>query len=194
MCSLLQSRLFGMFQRLSIHPSREGASAAPRGQLSHDRCQGQPYRSHNDGGNHTFPKKINDRTHNYKLRPHRTAAAQGKKGPRPKKPQRPSKPPAPAPLGRTSVSLEGQTPRHETPRPARGYDTPSMCLHLARGPWPHGRVPDPLEGPSPSRKPPPRSRSPSARGAAPAPPTRALKALTHRGRSGQRRTTATPVF
>jgi hypothetical protein len=68
------------------------------------------------------------------------------------KPQRLIKPPVLAPLGRTSISLEGQTPHHETPAS--------------------------LEGPSPSCEPPPRSRSPSARGAAPAPPTGALKALT----------------
>jgi hypothetical protein len=66
----------------------------------------------------------------------------------------------------------GATPR--TPL-TRGCGSPSTHLHLHRGPWPHGRVPAPLEGFGPSRKPPPHSRPPSARGAPPTPPTGALK-------------------
>jgi hypothetical protein len=56
-----------------------------------------------------------------------------KKGPWPKKPQQPIKPPAPTPLGRTSVSLEGQTPHRETPASLEHVAPPRVSSRLARG-------------------------------------------------------------
>jgi hypothetical protein len=118
--------------------------------------------------------------------------AQSKKGPRPKKPQRAIKPPAPVPLGRTSISLEGRVQHRETPR-LEGVAPLQRIPPLDRGPWPLGRVLASLEGPNPSSRPPPRSRSPSARGVPPAPPTGAINALTHRGCPCQKRIPIAPT-
>jgi hypothetical protein len=64
------------------------------------------------------------------------AAAQGKERPMAQKASAAHQTTSPTPLGRTSVSLKGQTPHHEIPASLEGVAPPRASPHPARGSQP----------------------------------------------------------